>query len=469
MSNNKLSSRETISDKYSEIQSLYLKNNLPWVIGYSGGKDSTTILQLIWEAVSKLPLQKRKKRIFVISTDTLVESPILYRYIINIHSKLKKAAIKQNLPFEIVSLKPSISESFWVNIIGKGYPAPTQMFRWCTNRLKIKPSDRFIFDKVDQFGEAIVVLGLRIEESPSRARSIKAHKIKDSLLSKHGEYPQILVYTPIENFAVDDVWKYLLTNKSPWGANNEELFEMYSNGSFSECAFAIDNKTKTCGGTRFGCWTCTLVKNDTITESMVATGHDWMRKLSEIRKLLYTTTIPENKPKYRELKGRNGQIRFKSDGSGKIARGPYKFSFSKELLTKILEAQKELEEKFHIKDFKLIQSEELAEIRRLWLTERGDWEDSLPKIYADLFKTDFNIMNSDYIGRLSGFDKETLSRVARETGLPLQLLTKLIDVEVQSQGMKRRANIYSKINKIFKEDWRSEEEVINSMKTGAQK
>jgi DNA sulfur modification protein DndC len=343
------------------------------------------------------------------------------------------------------------------------------MFRWCTNRLKIKPSDRFIFSKVDQFGEAIVILGLRKEESSSRSQSMQNHKIKDSILSRHGEFPQILVYTPIEDFNVDDVWKYLLTNNSPWKANNEQLFEMYSDGSFSECAFAIDNKTKSCGGTRFGCWTCTLVKNDTIIDNLIKSGNEWMQHISNIRKLLYHTSLPENKAKYREFKGRNGKIRFKSDGSGKISRGPYKFEFNKELLKKILIAQKEIETKFKISDFKLIQPEELSEIRRLWITERGDWEDSLPKIYKEIFNQEFKLQNNDSIGQISGFDKEIINVVSSENSIPTQLLTKLIDVEIKSQGMKRRASIYSKLDKVFKEEWRTEDEIIKEFEKRVKK
>jgi len=459
---------KSITEKFKEIQELYLKDSLPWVIGFSGGKDSTTILQLIWEAVQQLPKEKRQKIIYVISTDTLVESPILYKYITRVHEDLRKAAKKDSMPFEIINLKPKTTDTFWVNIIGRGYPAPTKMFRWCTNRLKIKPSDRFIFDKVSQFGEAFLVLGLRKEESATRAQSIKSHKIENSTLSRHAEYPQIIVYTPIEDFKTEDIWKYLLSNKSPWGSDNGELFQMYTDGSFSECAFAIDTSTKTCGGTRFGCWTCTLVSVDKITENQIALGQEWMKSLSEIRKLLYETTLPENKAKVREFKGRLGNIRFKSNGTDEISRGPYTFAFSKELLAKILTAQKEIENKYNIKDFKIIRPEELLEIRKIWISERGDWADSLPIIYHNIFGEPLDIPTDD-LGGLGGLDREALSKISQDTQAPYQLLTKLIEAEYQSQGMKRRASIYSKIDRILGEEWRSEEEVISERKKRSSK
>ena len=54
----------TLEDIHSEIQDVYLNYPYPWVIGYSGGKDSTTTLQLIWYAISELPEEKRDKPIY---------------------------------------------------------------------------------------------------------------------------------------------------------------------------------------------------------------------------------------------------------------------------------------------------------------------------------------------------------------------------------------------------------------------
>jgi DNA sulfur modification protein DndC len=454
---------KSLADKLKEIQDLYLSNDLPWVIGFSGGKDSSVIVQLVWEAIEALEPMQRKKKVYVISTDTLVESPALYRYIGKIHSSITDAASKKQMPFEVIHLKPKMTDSFWVNIIGKGYPAPTTMFRWCTNRMKIKPSDEFIFSKVSQFGEVILVLGLRKDESVTRAQSIKAHKNKDSILSRHGEHAEILIYTPIEDFKLNDVWKYLLERKAPWGTNNEELFEMYNGGMYAECAFAIDTNSKTCGGSRFGCWTCTVVSKDQATEKLINAGEKWLIPVKEIRDLLYSTTLPENKPKYRELKGRKGQIREKSDGSGEITRGPYKFSFCKELLHKILVAQKDIEEKHQIKNFKVIQLEELLEIRKIWLNEMGDWEDTVPKMYFDIFGKEMPLIEGDLSG-LSGLDLPLLEKFSVKNNLPTRLLSKLIDVEHQSQGMKYRASIYSKIDKVLGEEWRTEEEILKASK-----
>ena len=50
--------REYLESRYTEIRDVYLSDTRPWVIGYSGGKDSTVALQLIWYALSESPARK---------------------------------------------------------------------------------------------------------------------------------------------------------------------------------------------------------------------------------------------------------------------------------------------------------------------------------------------------------------------------------------------------------------------------
>ena len=63
------------------MQQLYLADQVPWVVGYSGGKDSTAILQLVWMALAGLPAEQRHKPVHVISTDTLVENPVVAAWV----------------------------------------------------------------------------------------------------------------------------------------------------------------------------------------------------------------------------------------------------------------------------------------------------------------------------------------------------------------------------------------------------
>ncbi|MGA8895618.1 MAG: DNA phosphorothioation system sulfurtransferase DndC, partial [Planktothrix agardhii] len=180
-----------------EVQDLYCLDEIPWVIGYSGGKDSTASLQLIWNAIATLPPEKLNKKIYVISTDTLVENPIVSAWVNNSLNRMKLVAQKNNLPIEPHLLTPEVTQTYWVGLIGKGYPAPRHRFRWCTGRLKIDPSNRFIRDVVRSNGEAIVILGTRKTESSNRAMIMakrEINRVRDHLCP-HPHLPSSLLYT----------------------------------------------------------------------------------------------------------------------------------------------------------------------------------------------------------------------------------------------------------------------------------
>ena len=155
-----------------DIRQTYLNYPYPWVIGYSGGKDSTTTLQLCWYALRELPAEQRTKPIYVISTDTKVETPVIVDRIQNSIRLMNEVAETQQMNLTAHKLSPILNDTFWVNLIGRGYPAPNSVFRWCTERLKINPSNRFILDKVAQHGEVILVLGSRRDESATRTQVI---------------------------------------------------------------------------------------------------------------------------------------------------------------------------------------------------------------------------------------------------------------------------------------------------------
>lgn len=159
-------------------QYLYDQNSTrPWIIGFSGGKGSTMLLQLVWSAVSKIEGFLRKRKIYVICNDTLVENPKIVQNINSTLAKIQKAAAEQDLRIFVHQTTPRLEDTFWVKLIGKGYPAPNNTFRWCTDRLKINPTTQFILDKVNEKGEAVILLGTRSDESASRAKSIKSTKL----------------------------------------------------------------------------------------------------------------------------------------------------------------------------------------------------------------------------------------------------------------------------------------------------
>ncbi|WP_435947070.1 phosphoadenosine phosphosulfate reductase domain-containing protein [Dryocola sp. BD586] len=169
--------RETIEKIVEQTKDLYLSDDIPWVIGYSGGKDSTAILQLVWQALSELAAEKKAhKKVHVISTDTLVENPIVALWVTRSLKQMEAAVNEQDIPLTPHRLTPAVNDRFWVNLIGRGYPAPRYKFRWCTDRLKISPSNNFIKGVVQKNGEAILVLGTRKAESNARATTMEVYE-----------------------------------------------------------------------------------------------------------------------------------------------------------------------------------------------------------------------------------------------------------------------------------------------------
>lgn len=445
----------TPDDIHREIQEVYLENARPWVIGYSGGKDSTTALQLVWYALAELPPEKRKYPVYVISSDTLVETPVIVSYITGTLNRLENVARKEKMPFHTDIVRPKITETFWVNLLGKGYPAPYNKFRWCTDRMKIKPANRFILDKVAKHGEVIMVLGIRKGESATRDQILSLHSIKNSSLLRHSTLPNAFVYAPIIDFSLNDVWMYLLSNHPPWGGDHKKLVTLYRNANAQgECPLVVDETTPSCGNSRFGCWTCTVVTRDRSMEGMIDSGEDWMLPLLEFRDFLVETQDPENKPAIREHRKRGGSITIED---GKLIHGPYTLEFCKELLSRLLTIQKQVREKGPDPNIKLITDEELEEIRKIWKTERQDWEDSVPQIYTKIYEEREWIV--DDTTSFSKSDKMLLSTICDKHGIPVELVAKLLDTERQMDGMSRRAKIQSRIDEIFHEDWRSKEEV----------
>lgn len=454
----------SLKDIYEEIRSVYLSDNRPWILGFSGGKDSTCMAQLVWYAIADLPPEKRQKKIFIISSDTLVESPKIVEQITSSLDEMEQTAKTQGLPISTNLLRPILENTFWVCLLGRGYPAPSNNFRWCTDRLKIQNADRFIVEKVSEYGEAIIILGTRKDESGSRQQLMNLYEIKNSLLSRHSKFAQTYVYTPIRDFTLEDVWNYLLQNKNPWGKNNRDLLALYQDANASECPLVVDTSTPSCGNSRFGCWTCTVITTDVTTRNLIDNGEEWMQTLVDLRQELKDTQVPERKLEFREVKRRDGKVTFHSDGTEKITPGPYKLNFCKAYLEKLLSGQKKVQKEGPDPNMELISEEELHEIQRIWRVERGDWKNSVYEIYERIIGEKIAPLQED-LGGFGKVEQEILESVCQKNGVQQLLVSKLLNAEFDSQGMTRHSKIYGKLGKILSEEWRDDmDEIIDDLK-----
>lgn len=446
----------TLQEITQEIRDVYLGDSRPWVIGFSGGKDSTTALQLIWYALKALPREATKKPVYIIASDTLVETPIIVQRIDATLARINEAARREMLPFEAHKVQPTIQDSFWVNLIGKGYPAPSNKFRWCTERLKIKPANRFIMDRVAQHGEVVVVLGVRAAESATRAQVMSFHRREGSKLARHSQLPNAFVYAPIQDWLTDDVWTYLLQVPSPWGQDNRDLVALYNSAQSGECPLVIDKTTPSCGNSRFGCWVCTVVQRDKSMEALIDNGEDWLEPLLDFRDFLAATQDPAQKLHVRDFKRRDGQVKRTKDG--RLSPGPYKLDFCKKLLRRLLEVQEQLQSQGPDPDMVVISAEELYEIRRIWRVERQDWEDSVPTICRDVTGEVLDWVADD-TGRFTANDRRLLDEVCARHDTPPELVAKLLDVERELAGLGRRSSVFTRIEAAFREEWRNRDEL----------
>jgi len=452
-----------LSEILHEIRRIYLSDNKPWVIGYSGGKDSTASLQLVWNALDALPRNKVQKPVYVISSNTLVESPAIIELITSNLNALQQVATDKLLPFYTQIVEPKMADSFWVNLIGKGYPVPYSRNRWCTDRLKIRPINEYIMGKIAQYGEVVIVLGLRKQESATRAQAIAKHSIRRTNLKRHTFFPGAYVYLPIVDHSTEDVWKYLTESPCPWGNDktNEELFALYRDAGADERPLVMDESTPPLGNRRFGCWVCTVVNRDLSMEALVESRDiTWMKKLLNFRNHIATFKEPEQKEQYRDHRRRNGKVYFKPDskdiawGQTTIERG-----LPQILLKELLETQLEIQK--HVPDATLISNDELHEIRRLWRTEQHDWQDQVPQIYKEVTGKNLDWIQED-MGAFTTEDQSMLEEICLKKSVPLKLVAELLDLEREYLGMSRRVNIYKRIDRTLKKDWRSREDIMKS-------
>lgn len=453
--------RAAIEELIDRIQQLYLSDDIPWVVGYSGGKDSSATLQLVWTAIEALPAESRRKPIHVISTDTLVESPVVARWVNRSLENIEAAAESRNLPFQAHRLTPKITDTYWVNLIGRGYPAPRHLFRWCTVRLKIEPSNQFIRSVIGKHGEAIVVLGTRKAESSIRAnvmRRYESKRIRD-WLSPNASLQNSYVFSPIEDWSNDDVWVYLMQVQNPWGHSNKELLSMYKGASIdNDCPLVLDTNTPSCGNSRFGCWVCTLVDEDKSMKAMIMNDEQkmWMMPLLELRNEIGKLDDRER----RDFRKMHGSILIHK---GKAVHGPYKKEWREYWLRRLLEVEEEVRRLAppEFSDIRLITDEELREIRRIWVLEKHEFEDSLPAIYEEVKGRPYDL-GDDFLGGVFGRREwQMLKELCGDDELFFELQTRLLDIQQRSVNFALRSGILAEMeNQIRRCYYKDEEDAV---------
>lgn len=434
--------REAVRGLVEEVRELYCSDHIPWVVGYSGGKDSTATLQVVWLALAEMGKDRLIKPVHVISTDTLVENPVVAAWVNHSLASINSRAQEQGLPIQAHRLTPEITDSFWVNLIGRGYPSPRHKFRWCTERLKISPSNRFIREVVKENGEAILVLGTRKKESSKRAHLMAKYERQQvrKRLSPNVSLPNSLVFSPIEEWTNDDVWEFLMLFENPWGIDNHDLLTMYQGASpDGECPLVVDTSTPSCGSSRFGCWVCTLVDEDKSMSAMIQNDEEkeWMLPLLQLR-----NELGQKEDRHlRDFRRMSGAVQLFHD---KPIPGPYRQEVREAWLRRVLEAQTWVRENgpVDVRDLELVSMAELHEIRRIWLLDKHEMEDSLPGIYEEATGVAFPVTKLDDNQPFGADEMAILRELCGKDQLHFGMIRDLLWVEQRHRTMARRSGLY---------------------------
>jgi DNA sulfur modification protein DndC len=356
-----------IGERWREIvrhvrnEYLSTAQSYPWIVGFSGGKDSTVVAHAVFEALQAIPPSQRNRPVHIVSNDTLVESPLVMAHLDEVTRKISDAVGSLGLPITVARTKPEVSQSFWVLLIGKGYPSPNSQMRWCTDRLKIQPTSGYIKENISSFGAAIVVLGVRRTESIRRMQTVDRYENdRGSNLNPHSSITGAYIFRPIVDLTTDDVWEILGSFAAPWGGTHQSLFQLYRDAEGGECPVVLSkDEAPGCGtaNSRFGCWTCTVVEKDKSLQGFIDAGQHAYKPLVRFRNWLVDI---RNDPARRSAVRRNGRLTF--DVTGKHIPGPFTIQARQEILSELLAVQTEFGRE-------LISTAELELIHKIWATE----------------------------------------------------------------------------------------------------
>ena len=446
---------QVFEDIIKEIMIVYNHDERPWLIGYSGGTDSTLLVSLVYEAVKRLKNTGTNltKKVYIITSDTMVENPIVKNYMHSSSDSINVAAGKDHLTDIIQAdvIYPEADQTFWSRVIGLGYPTPEPPgFRWCTERLKINPMNKYVNDRIKESGEIVVLLGVRKGESLTRMKTITAREIEGKLLNMHNDIPNAYVYNPITEIPNELVWEFLLKDdfKSPWGTDMKYLFNLYQGENLGEEKSVLGevdrDKIPVTGNSRFGCWCCTMVKEDKSLQNFINhSNEEDAKQLTLLRDFRNKLLEMREDGKMRDHKRRNGTVYKKADGT--FGMGP----FTLEARRVILEGLLELENKTGLE---LITIDELKVIDKMW-DEEGDLTcrslvDTYYKVKGRKLPWD------DY--KAARFDAEAVSainEVAEKYNIPVELITKLIVSVDTNKHITRNNKVQKAFDRIIGQGW----------------
>lgn len=356
-----------------------------WAIAFSGGKDSSATVTLVAHLLEtgKVP---RPESLTIIFADTRQELPPLHNAAMKLLEKLRHQG------FDTRVVLPELDHRYFVYMLGRGVPPPSNTFRWCTPKLKVMSMERELEALRRERGEKFLMLtGVRIGESAARDQRIAMSCTKDGGECGQGWFQHSSAnavadtLAPLLHWRVCHIWDWLVQADVELGYPTFAIAEVYGHDPQDELGETEPMNART------GCIGCPLVQRDSALDRVVANPKwAYLAPLQQLRPLYWRI----KQPQYRLRK--HGELRKDGSLAKKQGRlGPLHLDARREILAEILAIQNEVNQRARAigqPEVSLINAEELARIHELIEAEtwpekwdgtehRGDiW---LPEILSD--------------------------------------------------------------------------------------
>lgn len=376
---------------YKELVYIYMYDDRPFSVAYSGGKDSTVTMDIV---LKSLLLYKHiyknsealTKKTYVIFSDTLLEMDPVIEGILNSINQIEIFAQTHQLNLDVRRVSPITKNTLFSLLIGKGYMVPRTDNRYCTDRMKILPQKKAIVSILNETKKGfIAITGQRRDESIDREKRMKQLTV-DGSFKKH-EYKDCNLYAPLEHWNSNEIWTHIYNHKLSWVDANT-LGRVYAEAANDgdECRSLFEGfetgSTPGCGkSARYGCWVCTLFDKDK-TLNNLGEHYDYLKVMEEFRNWLVQfrqATWDDNRDVFIHGKHKMKLYDRNNHRKGMKIPGGYNLHFRKQILIRLLETERKV---ISQRGKPLISDEELAYIQECWV-EDGDLEMSVKQIAYD--------------------------------------------------------------------------------------
>jgi len=348
-----------------------------WAVAYSGGKDSSATVTFVAWAIRR-GLVPAPDSLTVLYADTRLELPPLYATAMDLMAKLSTQG------FETRVVLPEIDDRFLVYILGYGVPPSSNTFRWCTERIKVKPMMVALEGLRQQYGKLLMLTGVRMGESAARDQRIAVSCSRNSGECGQGWFqlstPDSVADTlaPLLHWRVCHVYDWLYFDPRGHGYDMPGVADVYGEDDV-----------------RTGCMGCPLASRDVALERL-------------LKRPIWGSLAPllELKPLWRELKKphhRKRKIDPERRKDGKWATnvqrmGPLTMEARAYGLGRVMDIQARA-------GVDLINADEEARIREMWDLDMWPRKWSADDVNADEWITPVSIVDGDVIEQALLFEE----------------------------------------------------------------